>query len=131
MTAATTVASGSNALLKRLLKNAKPPPGTACQSSDNSARNRLAIANITPEEQRQMGACNSTAPPAQTAETFDPFPWNPQMGFSPEVWVTLPRKEKQHIYGATLFADNIIHLFDCVIVILVTASHCVPWKCQV
>lgn len=87
---------GSDALLKRLLENVKPlslpPAAPAVPSAPESVKSRLA--SITPVEQLQMGATYNIA-----HNSFDPYPWNAQMGISPEAWSRLPKKERQDIYG--------------------------------
>jgi len=114
--------SDSNALLKRLLENPKAP--MQLQGADNA---KTKLAHITPVQQRNMEAaaappstyalpqaysssplCNNVAAPYcrqqvvpfNNESTFDPFPWNPQLGISADAWAALTKKDKQHIYGA-------------------------------
>lgn len=32
----------------------------------------------------------------------DPYPWSSQLGIAPEAWATIPRRDKQQLYGAKL-----------------------------
>ena len=76
------------------------PPTPVAKNSDNP---RTMLANMTPEEQRQMGGYSGV-------NTYDPYPWNAQTGFSPEAWARLSRKERQHFYGLHLIP---LYVYSC------------------
>ena len=113
--------SDANAILKKLLEAPKSGAGVA----GGDQRERIGLAQLTPEQQRQMQAAaavphaavpHSAAPvphavlPHAASQMADPYPWMPHLNIPPDVWMKIPVKERQHIYGVPTLCCSLLSI---------------------